>query len=112
MTLLSGNNTQQALISHSSCESEQQGPEVRDDSVVLGLKSKCLYPVVTGCKEVDWSHISHILTLITSLLALSLHLHLHLVSMSKRSTEDTGHSDGVMGGVGGFRRRKGRKPLL
>ena len=30
-----------------------------------GFQSKCLYPVVTGCEEMDWSHVSHILTPLT-----------------------------------------------
>lgn len=46
----------------SSHESDQEVPEVWDNSVDLGFQYKCLYPVVTGCKEMDWSHVSHILT--------------------------------------------------
>lgn len=49
----------------SSCESDLEVPEVPevwDDGVDLGFLYKCLYPVVTGCKEMDWSHVSHILT--------------------------------------------------
>lgn len=76
MTHVTGNNTQEAPLSHSRCESDQ---EVWDDRVDLGFRSKYLYPVVTGCEEMDWSHVSHILTLMTPLLLpLFLHHHLHL----------------------------------
>ena len=74
MTLVTGNNTQEALLSRSRCESDQ---EVRDDRVEPGFQSKCLYPVVTGCEEMDWSHVSHILTPLTPL---------HLCSFSCSST--------------------------
>lgn len=80
MTLLSGNNTQEARLSRSHCESDQEVPEVRDDGVDLGFQSKCLYPVVTGCQEMDWSHVSHILTPLTPSLLL-LFLHLCILSM-------------------------------
>lgn len=66
MTLVTGNNTQGgSALSRSHRESDQ---EVRDDRVDLGFQSKCLYPVVTGCKEMDWSHVSHILTPLSPLL--------------------------------------------
>lgn len=47
MTLVTGNNTQEALLSRSHRESDQ---EIRDDRVDLEFQSKFLYPVVTGCK--------------------------------------------------------------
>lgn len=47
MTLVTGNNTQEALLSRSLRESDQ---EIRDDGVDLEFQSKFLYPVVTGCK--------------------------------------------------------------
>lgn len=79
-TLVTGNNTQKALLSRSCCESDQ---EVRDDGVNQGLRSKCLYPVVTGCEEMDCSHVSHILTPLTSSLLLPfLHHCLHLCILS------------------------------
>lgn len=37
MTCLSGNNTQEALLKRSNCESDQQVPEVRDERVDLGF---------------------------------------------------------------------------
>ena len=40
MTLVSGNNTQEARLSRSRCESDQEVPEVRDDGVDLGLQVK------------------------------------------------------------------------
>lgn len=66
---VTGNNTQEALLSRSrSCHESDQ--EDRDDGVDLGFQSKCLYPVVTGCKEMDWGHVSHILTPLTPSLPL------------------------------------------
>lgn len=41
------------------CSHPQSGREVEDDQRV---ESKCLYPVLTGCKEMDRSRVCHILT--------------------------------------------------
>ncbi len=79
MTLVTGNNTQEALLSHSRRESDQ---DVWDDGVDLGFRSKYLYPVVTGCEEMDWSHVSYILTPLTPLL-LPLFLHHHHLNLWK-----------------------------
>lgn len=57
MTFVTGNNTQEAALSHSNCESDR---EVWD-RVDLGFQSERLCPVLTGCKEMGWSHVFHIL---------------------------------------------------
>lgn len=57
MTFVTGNNTQEAVLSHSNCESDQEAW----DRVDLGFQSKCLCPVLTGCNKMGWSHVFHIL---------------------------------------------------
>lgn len=44
------------------CSHPQSGREVEDDRVDQRVESKCLYPVLTGCKEMDRSRVCHILT--------------------------------------------------
>lgn len=93
LTLLSTNNAHKALLARLSRKSEAWA-----DGADLRLQSKCLYPVVTGRQEMDWSHVSHVLLC---------HLHRHLVSVYRWMEEGHG-GHWACSDVSEFRRRRWR----